>query len=33
MHWTLPDVLALPLDVYDVLIEVAPKWLGTDSES
>jgi len=21
MHWTYPDVLALPTDVYDVLVE------------
>jgi len=21
MHWTYPDVLALPADVYDVLVE------------
>lgn len=21
MHWTYPDLLALPVDVYDVLVE------------
>ncbi len=28
MHWTLDDLLALPIEHYDVLMEIAPKWLG-----
>lgn len=32
MRWTLDDLLALPVDYYDVLVELAPKWLGSDPE-
>jgi len=30
MHWTLPDLLALPIEYYETLIELAPKWLRSD---
>lgn len=28
MHWTLSELLALPIEYYDALIDIAPKWLG-----
>ena len=27
MHWTIDDLMALPVDYYEVLIEIAPDWL------
>ena len=35
MHWTVEDVLSLPIEYYDILIELAPDWLrggAADSE-
>lgn len=32
MHWALDDLLSLPIEYYDVLIEIAPKWLGRPDE-
>ncbi len=26
MHWTLDDLLALPVEYYEALIELAEKW-------
>lgn len=31
MHWTLEELWALPIEYYEVLIEIAPKWLGAES--
>lgn len=31
MHWTYDDLLALPIEVYEVLIELAPEWLKAPS--
>ncbi len=33
MHWTIDDLLSLPIEYYDVLIEIAPKWFGSADES
>jgi len=30
MHWTLDDLLALPIEYYDALLAIAPTWLGSD---
>lgn len=32
MHWTYPDVLALPLEVYDVLVDQLLTEQETDGE-
>jgi hypothetical protein len=33
MHWTLDELLSLPMEYYDVLIDIAPTWLGNRDES
>ncbi len=32
MGWRLEDLLGLPVEYYEVLIEVAEKWLGGGGE-
>jgi hypothetical protein len=32
MHWTLPDLLALPVDVYEILLDIAPTWLSPEAD-
>jgi len=32
MHWTLADLDALDIEHYEVLMELAPKWLGVEEE-
>lgn len=31
MRWTLDDLLALPVEYYDALIELAQAWTKTDT--
>jgi hypothetical protein len=33
MHWTLDDLLSLPVEYYEALIEIAPTWFGNADES
>ncbi len=33
MHFTLDELLSLPIEYYEILIEIAPKWLGNTDES
>jgi hypothetical protein len=33
MHWSLDDLLSLPSDYYEVLMEIAPKWLSSGSDT
>jgi hypothetical protein len=32
MHWRLEDLLGLPVEYYEILMEIAPKWLGEGHE-
>ncbi len=33
MHWTLKDLLSLPIEYYEALIEIAPKWWGSSDNT